>query len=51
LVVDTAIELTGAERGFIMLKEQNGELSCARNDHKRRWTAPSQTSQRVPHDV
>jgi len=54
LVVDTAIELTGAERGFIMLKEQNGELDfrCARNNHKHPLDgACFQTSQRVPHDV
>ncbi len=54
LVVDTAIELTGAERGFIMLKEQNGELSfrCARNSQKRPLDGSLfQTSHRVPHDV
>jgi phosphoserine phosphatase RsbU/P len=54
LVVDTAIELAGAERGFIMLKEQNGELSfrCARNERKRPLDGASfQTSQRVPQDV
>ena len=54
LVVDTAIELSGAERGFIMLKEQNGELSfrCARNKDRRPLDgAVFQTSQRVPHDV
>jgi len=36
LVVDTAIELTGAERGFIMLKEESGDLTfrCARNNRK-----------------
>jgi phosphoserine phosphatase RsbU/P len=54
LVVDTAIELTVAERGFIMLKEQNGELSfrCARNDQKRPLDGSSfQTSHLVPQDV
>jgi serine phosphatase RsbU (regulator of sigma subunit)/DNA-binding response OmpR family regulator len=54
LVVDTAIELTGAERGFIMLKEQNGDLSfrCARNDRRRPLDGSLfRTSQRVPHDV
>jgi phosphoserine phosphatase RsbU/P len=54
LVVDTAIELAGAERGFIMLKEPNGELGfrCARNDMKRPLDGSSfQTSHRVPHDV
>ncbi len=54
LVVDTAIELTGAERGFIMLKEKNGELSfrCARNNERRPLDGSCfQTSQRVPHEV
>jgi phosphoserine phosphatase RsbU/P len=54
LVVDTAIELTGAERGFIMLREQNGELNfrCARNNHKSPLDGSCfKTSQRVPHDV
>jgi phosphoserine phosphatase RsbU/P len=54
LVVDTAIELTGGKRGFIMLKEQNGELSfrCARNDQKCPLDGSCfQTSQLVPQDV
>jgi sigma-B regulation protein RsbU (phosphoserine phosphatase) len=54
LVVDTAIDLTGAERGFIMLKEQNGELSfrCARTNNRNALDGSCfQTSQRVPHDV
>ncbi len=54
LVVDAAIELTGAERGFIMLKEPNGDLNfrCARNNNKKPLDgACFQTSQRVPHDV
>jgi phosphoserine phosphatase RsbU/P len=54
LVVDTAIELTGAERGFIMLKEINGELGfrCARNNRKRPLDGSCfQTSKRVPFDV
>jgi phosphoserine phosphatase RsbU/P len=54
LVVDTAIELTGAERGFIMLKEKNGELGfrCARNNLKRPLDGSCfQTSKLVPHDV
>jgi|WetSurMetagenome_2_1015567.scaffolds.fasta_scaffold10823_6 phosphoserine phosphatase RsbU/P len=54
LVVDTAIELTRAERGFIMLKEKNGELSfrCARNNNKCPLDGSCfQTSQRVPYDV
>ena len=54
LVVDTAIEFTGAERGFIMLKEQNAKLSfrCARNNQRRPLDGSCfQTSQRVPQDV
>jgi serine phosphatase RsbU (regulator of sigma subunit)/pSer/pThr/pTyr-binding forkhead associated (FHA) protein len=54
LVVDTAIELTGAERGFIMLKEGDGGLSfrCARNAHKQSLDrATFQTSRRVPEEV
>jgi sigma-B regulation protein RsbU (phosphoserine phosphatase) len=54
LVVDTAIELTGAERGFIMLKEADGHLNfrCARNACKQSLDGASfQTSQRVPYEV
>ena len=54
LVVDTAIELTGAERGFIMLKEGDENLSfrCARNNQKRSLDGSCfQTSHRVPYDV
>jgi phosphoserine phosphatase RsbU/P len=54
LVVDTAIELTGAERGFIMLKEDNESLSfrCARNNHRCPLDGSCfQTSQRVPVEV
>jgi phosphoserine phosphatase RsbU/P len=54
LVVDTAIQLTGAERGFIMLKEENDDLSfrCARNCFKRPMDGSSfQTSRRIPFEV
>jgi serine phosphatase RsbU (regulator of sigma subunit) len=54
LVVDTAIELTGAERGFIMLKDENESLSfrCARNAYNRAQDGSSfQTSRRVPDEV
>jgi sigma-B regulation protein RsbU (phosphoserine phosphatase) len=54
LVVDTAIELTGADRGFIMLKEEDDNLSfrCARNNQKRALDGSCfKTSQRVPFDV
>ncbi len=54
LVVDTAIELTGAERGFIMLNDENENLSfrCARNAYKRPLDGSSfQTSRRVPDEA
>ena len=54
LVVDTAIELTGAERGFIMLREGDGSLTfrSARNNYKRPLDGSSfQTSRRVPDEV
>jgi sigma-B regulation protein RsbU (phosphoserine phosphatase) len=54
LVVDTAIELVGAERGFVMLREQSGELSfrCARNNNKQPLDGSCfQTSHRVPQEV
>jgi len=54
LVVDSAIDLTGADRGFIMLKEENEGLSfrCARNNCKHRLDGSSfQTSHRIPHEV
>jgi phosphoserine phosphatase RsbU/P len=54
LVVDTAIELTGADRGFLMLKEADGRLNfrCARSAHKQSLDgALFQTSQRVPEEV
>ncbi len=54
LVVDTAIELTGAERGFIMLREVDNTLSfrCARNAYKQSLDGASfQTSRRVPEQV
>ncbi len=54
LVVDTAIELTGAERGFIMLKDDSENLvfRCARNSFKRPLDGSYfQTSHRVPDEV
>jgi serine phosphatase RsbU (regulator of sigma subunit)/DNA-binding response OmpR family regulator len=54
LVVDTAIELTGAERGFIMLKEGDGSLSfrCARDSYKKSLDGASfHTSRRVPEEA
>jgi len=54
LVVDAAIELTGAERGFIMLKEEDGTLSfrCARSNQRKMLDGSCfQTSHRVPYEV
>jgi phosphoserine phosphatase RsbU/P len=54
LVLDTAIELTGAERGFIMLSDKDDQLSfrCARNNAKRSLDGHHfQTSRRVPEEV
>jgi phosphoserine phosphatase RsbU/P len=54
LVVDTAIELTGAERGFIMLSDKEQQLSfrCARNSAKSSLDGHHfQTSRRVPEEV
>jgi phosphoserine phosphatase RsbU/P len=54
LVVDTAIELTGAERGFVMLKEEGDQLTfrCARNAYKKPLDGASfKTSRRVPDEV
>jgi phosphoserine phosphatase RsbU/P len=54
LVVDTAIQLTGAERGFIMLREGDDNLSfrCARNNCKGPLDGSSfQTSRRIPFEV
>ncbi len=54
LVVDTAIELTGAERGFIMLIDEAENLGfrCARNSFKSPLDGSSfQTSRRVPDEV
>ena len=54
LVVDNSVELTGADRGFIMLKNDSGELEfrCARNSYKRPLESSDlQTSRRVPDEV
>jgi phosphoserine phosphatase RsbU/P len=54
LVVDTAIQLAGAERGFIMLKEDDDKLTfrCARNCNKATMDGSSfQTSRRIPFEV
>ena len=54
LIIDTSIDFTGAERGFIMLKEDNEELNirCARNNHKGFLKGSSfKTSLHVPLEV
>ena len=54
LVVDAAIELTGADRGFIMLKEEDDILSfrCARNNQKRALDGSCfKTSHHVPYEA
>ncbi len=54
LVVDTAIEVANAERGFIMLKDSSGELAfrCARNNQKKPLDGTTfRTSRRVPTEV
>ena len=38
LIVDAAIEITGAERGFLMLRNQNGDLEFkVARDRERNW--------------
>ncbi len=54
LVVDTAIEITGAERGFVIIKDKEGTLRfrCARD--AQRHTLDSsyiEASRRVPEEV
>jgi len=54
LVVDTAVELTAAERGFIMLADPDGSLDfrCARNNLRRPLDGSSfKTSRKVPEEV
>lgn len=54
LVVDTGIELTGADRGFIMLREPDGSLRfrSARSRRKRSLDGSCfQTSRRIPEEV
>jgi transcriptional regulator with GAF, ATPase, and Fis domain len=49
LIVDTTIELTGTERGFIMLKDEAGQLThrVARDDQKSDLTADLSISNRL----
>lgn len=54
LVLDSAIEATGAERGFIMLADDRGLLEMKLARHAGRLTVPSSgfdTSRKIPEDV
>ncbi len=52
LVLDSALELTGAERGFILLAEENGQLSLKLARARGGITLSSaKTSQRIPEQV
>jgi len=54
LVVDTAIEITGAERGFVIIKDKEGTLRfrCARDAQKRTLDSSFiEASRRVPEEV
>ena len=54
LVLDAAIEATGAERGFIMLVDHAGHLEMKLARHAGRLTVPSagfEISQKIPEDV
>ncbi len=54
LVLDTAIETTGAERGFIMLADERGLLELKLARHTGRLTVPAggfRTSRKIPEEV
>ena len=54
LVLDAAIEVTGAERGFIMLADESGrlDLKLARNQGRVSLSGTSfETSRKIPEDV
>jgi serine phosphatase RsbU (regulator of sigma subunit) len=52
IVLDSALEVTGAERGFILLADANGQLALMLARARGRVTLPSsQTSQRIPEQV
>jgi pSer/pThr/pTyr-binding forkhead associated (FHA) protein len=52
LVLDSALELTGAERGFILLAEDNGPLALKLARARGGITlATAKTSQRIPEEV
>jgi serine phosphatase RsbU (regulator of sigma subunit)/pSer/pThr/pTyr-binding forkhead associated (FHA) protein len=54
LVLDSAIEATGAERGFIMLADDRGLLEMKLARHAGRITVPSSgfdTSRKIPEEV
>ena len=54
LVLDSAIEVTGAERGFIMLASEEGHLDFKLGRARGRVTLPGrtfETSRKIPEDV
>jgi serine phosphatase RsbU (regulator of sigma subunit) len=52
IVLDSALEVTGAERGFILLADAAGQLALMLARARGRVTLPSaQTSQRIPEQV
>jgi sigma-B regulation protein RsbU (phosphoserine phosphatase) len=54
LVLDLTIEFTGAERGFIMLADQQGQLEFTLGRARGRVTLPGktfETSRRIPEEV
>jgi serine phosphatase RsbU (regulator of sigma subunit) len=52
LVLDSALEMTGAERGFVLLADSDGRLVLAVSRARGGISIPSaQTSQRIPDEV
>ena len=52
IVLDSALEVTGAERGFILLADAEGQLALMLARARGRVTLPSaQTSRRIPEQV
>ena len=54
LVIDSAIDLAGAERGFVMLAQKSGKLEFMLGRSRNRRTLPGtrfETSQKIPEQV
>lgn len=53
LVLDSALEISGADRGFIMLanEQQQLELTLARARERRTLSGPLETSRKIPAEV